>query len=226
MNPTVQSGVHPTHAPSGQIGPNAIIRTVQALTERYGEARTHELLRRVGHAALITSLPAVMIDEQEFLALMQSLRKQLGLDETGAILQRAGELTAGYVIGNRIPGPVKLLLKLLPRSLSLRILCSAIQQHAWTFVGSGEFHYRLGRNPQFSITNCIEARQVQAATPICHFYQAAFETMLRTLIDPRTCVEEIACCACGGDACVFRLTFDANIDRRPGPEPKSMKYDV
>lgn len=205
----VESQVVGTHGLEhhGRIGPNAIIQTVQALKERYGIPQTETLLRRIGHAALITTLPHEMIDEQDFLVLMQALRAQLGLAETGEILQRSGQLTAGYVLANRIPAPVRLLLKLLPPGLALPMLLTAVKKHAWTFVGTGEFSYVLGKKPQLFIVNCVECRGVQADAPICRFYQGAFEGLLRALVSARTQVRETSCGACGEERCTFAVTF-------------------
>jgi divinyl protochlorophyllide a 8-vinyl-reductase len=187
-----------------RIGPNAIIQTVRALHEQYGE-RADELLIRAGRPDLCEQLPAEMIDEQEFHDLIQHLRSQIGLEATAAILAHAGAYTGDYILANRIPRPAQVLLKILPPRLALNFLLAAIAKHAWTFVGSGQFTY--GRDPtmRLKIVDCVECREIQAATPVCAFYQAAFERLIRALVKQRSCVYEIACAACGAPACIFEV---------------------
>jgi divinyl protochlorophyllide a 8-vinyl-reductase len=186
------------------IGPNAIIQTVRALREQYGD-RADTMLIRAGRPDLCAQLPAEMIDEREFQALIQRLRDQLGLEATAAILARAGAYTGDYILANRIPRPVQLILKFLPPRLALTMLLAAIAKHAWTFVGSGQFSYYRDRTMHLKIVNCVESRDVQAATPICAFYQGAFERLIRALVKSRSCVYEVACAACGDPACIFEV---------------------
>lgn len=193
------------HGQPAQIGPNAIIRTVQALRETYGDAHTAKLLRQGGRADLIDTLPTTMVDEAEFHALVLLLYASIGPDAAQQILRRAGQLTAGYLLQHRIPQPVQWLLKILPDRLALRVLLSAISQHAWTFVGSGVFSFNLRTKPYVVIANCVECRDRVAAEPSCSFYCGAFEHLFRTLINAHTRVEETECAACGAERCVFQI---------------------
>jgi len=162
------------------IGPNALIQTVTALREQMGHAAADALLRRGGQGDLIHSPPSQMVDEQRFADLVRMLAEQTDLPFAHDILERAGQLTAAYLLRHRIPKPFQRLLYLLPRRLALRLLLLTIRRHAWTFVGSGAFTYRLGRTPQLTVASRIEP--VSAA---CGFYGGTFTHLLRSLIDPR-----------------------------------------
>lgn len=199
-----------TSSPSldaARIGPNSVIQTVTALRERYGQAQADAILRSAGHSDLLTALPTTMIDEREFLDLIRALRAQLGLDEAGAVLARAGERTADYLLANRIPAPARVLLRLLPARPALRLLLVAISGHAWTFAGSGRFSYTLGRAPVLALVDCVECRDTHADAPICRYYAATFTGLLRALVHPRVRVVETACGACGRDRCEFAILF-------------------
>lgn len=196
----------PAHSPHpARIGPNAIIRTVQALREVYVPAEVAAILERSGRPDLIETLPEAMIAEAEFNSLVQALRSQLGPAQSERILRRSGQLTAVYLLHHRIPRPIQALLKVLPRRAGLKILLSAISKHAWTFVGSGEFRFTVGRASFFTITNCVECRGIEAEAPMCSFYTGAFEHLLRTLIAPRATVQETECEACGANRCLFQI---------------------
>jgi divinyl protochlorophyllide a 8-vinyl-reductase len=197
---------HATHPP--RIGPNSIIRTVEALREAYGPAHAAEILRRGRRADLIDTLPAEMVDETDFTRLVLLLRSQLGGPTAERILRRSGQLTAVYLLQNRIPRPVQYVLKVLPRCIALKILLQAIGKHAWTFVGSGTFSFRLDKTLHISIGDCVECRGVQASAPVCSYYSGAFEHLLRTLIAPSATVREIACIACGSEYCMFQVMFN------------------
>jgi divinyl protochlorophyllide a 8-vinyl-reductase len=188
-----------------KIGPNAIIQTVHALKEIVGLRQTEELLACADRTDLLAHLPEEMIDEQEFQALVGTLFAQLGEPQALRILRRSGQLTARYLLRHRIPQPAQRMLRLLPETIALRLLLAAINKHAWTFVGSGEFRYTLGRNPAITITRCILCADLQSETPICSFYTGCFEHLFRTLIDPRARVVETDCESCGGNCCRFAI---------------------
>jgi divinyl protochlorophyllide a 8-vinyl-reductase len=189
----------------GKIGPNAIIQTVQAMKEIIGVHRAEELLVRAGRDDLLIRLPDEMIDEAEFQMLAHALFEQLGESQALRILRRSGQLTARYLLRHRIPQPAQRMLRLAPQPIALWLLLSAINKHAWTFVGSGEFRYTLGRSPMITITRCIACAGIRSETPICSFYTGCFEHLFRTLIDPRAQVFETECESCGDLCCRFAI---------------------
>lgn len=200
--------MHATHQALGaaRIGPNSLIQTVAALEEQFGVDEARRLLERMGQEVLATQLPTTMVDEQEFIALIGALRAELGMDGAARVLARAGERTADYLLANRIPAPARALLPLLPRRLALRILLKAIAGHAWTFAGSGRFSFKVGgRGANLSLADCPECRGIAAADPICSYYTACFQTLLRPLIDRGLHVRETACAAQGATQCSFEV---------------------
>ncbi|MFN8566701.1 MAG: bacteriochlorophyll 4-vinyl reductase [Kouleothrix sp.] len=190
---------------AAKIGPNAVIQTVNALLDMHGRAATQRLLEQIGKPWLLDYHPGALIDEHEFAALYHDLIGALGIDATGLVMARAGGRTARYVMANRIPRPIHWLLRLLPRRLSLKLLLGAIGKHAWTFAGSGQFSYSLGRTPLLALANSLTARGLASAGPACAFYQAAFQGFMETLIDPRLRVREVRCAACGAARCEFTI---------------------
>lgn len=194
-----QPGSLPTHA---RIGPNAIIQTVQALKEFCGVPQAIAILQKGDQAHLIDRLPSAMIDEQEFHALVWALVEQLGPAQTQQILRRSGQLTALYLLQHRIPKPFQWLLKVLPRRVGLTLLLTAISKHAWTFAGSGQFSFTVGKVPRLTIT-----RVVQSSEAISGFYAGTFEQLLQTLIDARSQVQEQDRPAGSGAAWTYIVTF-------------------
>jgi divinyl protochlorophyllide a 8-vinyl-reductase len=202
--------MHATHAASGtaRIGPNALIQTVTALREARGAPAADAFLKGVGRGDLVTAPPTTMVEESEFIALINALRAAYGVEETGTILARSGELTAAYLLANRIPGPAHMLLPLLPRGLALQILLKAVGAHAWTFAGSGRFSFKVGADcTRLRLADCAECRGMVAREPLCRYYEHCFQSLLRPLIDRRLVVRETSCAASGADSCVFEVTW-------------------
>ncbi len=194
-------------AVAGRIGPNCLIRTVQALEERLGTDAARAWLVAHGHQDLTERLPESMVPEADFHALAGHVLDGLGAETGLAVLDRSGVLTAEYLLAHRIPAPARLLLPHLPSRLGLRILARAIGAHAWTFAGSGRFSVRLTGDPVFAIAGCPMCRGRHASRPTCSYYRATFEHLLRRLIHPRLTVAEVACEAVGSTACEFRITL-------------------
>jgi divinyl protochlorophyllide a 8-vinyl-reductase len=197
------------HAPDiAQIGPNSIIQTVAALREHYGAEQTAAWLRRTGRADLLERMPDHMLPESEFGVLIHDLRAWLGMPAAMRVLDRSGELTAHYVATNRVPTPIRLILPHMPIGLGLRIFLPAIAQHAWTFAGSGRFGYSFKPSWQLTLADSIESRGVRASHPVCSYYRAAFEGLLRLVVNDRIRVQEVACRAMGAPHCTFSITVN------------------
>lgn len=202
--------MHATHAASGaaRIGPNALIQTVAALREALGAAAADAFLKGIGRGDLAAAPPTTMVDEAEFIALIGALRAAYGVEETGAILARSGELTAAYLLAHRIPAPARALLPALPRRAAMGLLLRAVGAHAWTFAGGGRFSFSVGRErTQLRLADCAECRGMVVREPLCRYYERCFQALLRPLIDRRLAVREAACAAAGADACVFEVTW-------------------
>ncbi|MCW2277047.1 bacteriochlorophyll 4-vinyl reductase [Heliophilum fasciatum] len=192
---------------SSKIGPNSIIQTIRVLQEYYGREKAEQILQAGQSPWQAGKLPAEMVDEDVFLELIHLLRDQLGLDQAKLVLSKAGDYTAEYLLANRIPKPMKWLFPLMPRKMRMKILMTAIGNHAWTFAGSGRFHFHPEPKPMFIIEDCITSRDIVAETPVCSFYSATFEGLLRCLVDSRINVIEKSCRASGQEQCEFFIQF-------------------
>jgi divinyl protochlorophyllide a 8-vinyl-reductase len=194
-----------THA--GRIGPNALIQTASALSERYEPLRVRHILEGAGLEHLLAETPSEMVEEQSFHALVVSMLDLLGPTAVGEALARAGELTAGYLLAHRIPRPAQWLLRPLPPGPALAALLPAIAKNAWTFGESGAFSYTLGHRPQITIANHALCDTPEVAGAICHFYQGTFRTLFRTLVHPEAQLREAACQGRGDATCVYEIIW-------------------
>jgi divinyl protochlorophyllide a 8-vinyl-reductase len=194
-------------AQASRIGPNAVIRLAEALDAVESKAVTLRLFNAAGFGAHAVAPPGEMVPETEVTALHLELRNSLGLQRAASVSWLAGLRTADYLLANRIPRPVQLLLKLLPRRLAAYILLKAIGAHAWTFAGTSRFSWSLGRNVTLLFENCPLCRGDHAAAPCCQYYAATFERLFHKLIAADAEVRETQCSATGGDSCRFEIRF-------------------
>lgn len=189
-------------AKQGLIGPNAILQMLPVLDTFAGEDQRNDMLSRAG----IDELPdgTAMIPEVD----AANLHRQLRLDEptnAPALAKDAGTATADYILAHRIPRPAQRLLKCLPATLAARMLSKAIAQHAWTFVGSGNF--RAVSSWIFEIKHNPLIKGEFSDERLCHWHVAVFARLYQTLV-ARNCVcSEVRCGAVeGGDICRFEIT--------------------
>jgi len=220
--PTPQPRIEP-HATDAEalIGPNAVTRTLDAVSERLG-GRMAKTLREA--AGVPVSVPEVMVPEQWFERLVAELRSRTPENTSREILRAAGRATASYVKQNRIPAPARGLLRMLPSRLALPLLLVAVGRHAWTFAGRGAFSHADGHLVLSDPPTCrsasegrpgpgTTARHISAGTTPDDapsgvmggaYYEAAFEGIL-SLAAPDVRVREVACIRAGAPACRFRL---------------------
>ena len=195
---------------AGRIGPNAITRLAEVLPPMVGSAATAALFAAAGLAHHLATPPGSMVDEADVRELHATLRRELGPTLAREAARRAGARTAVYLLGHRIPWPVQALLRALPPRWAARVLLRAISRHAWTFAGSGRFIADAGRDGAPVVLeirgNPMCAGQ-HADTPACDYYAATFEALFRALVHPRARVREVACEACGDDACRFEIRW-------------------
>jgi divinyl protochlorophyllide a 8-vinyl-reductase len=196
-----------SHSIAGRIGPNAITRMAEALTEALGPEPTTTLFDAAGLAAYRATPPERMVDEVEVIRLHQVVRAALDAGDARRVAIDAGRRTGDYLLGNRIPRPVQLFLRPLPPGLAARVLVAAIGRHAWTFAGSGSFAAHPGRPLVLSIAGCALCRGAVAAEPLCDYYAATFERLFRALVSDRSRVRETACQAQGAPACRFEIAW-------------------
>ncbi len=194
-------------AHAGRIGPNAVIRLVEALDAVESRAVTVKIFTAAGLEAYVGAPPEAKVPEDEVTALHRRLRAEMGLSRAASISWLAGLRTADYLLAHRIPKPAQRVLRLLPRKLAAFLLLKAIGSHAWTFAGSGHFSWRMGRVLTLTFADCALCRADHAASPCCQYYAATFERLFRVLINADTAVRETACTATGAKACVFEVRF-------------------
>lgn len=201
------TGEHGPAGAPGRIGPNAVIRVAEVLTEEMGAATTRVVFTAAGLSRYLDAMPEQMIDEGEVTALHAVLRDRLGVAQARHVGWQAGHRTGDYLLAHRIPKIAQMLLKRLPFRLSSTILLRAIGRHAWTFAGSGTFSVRPSRPLGLVIAGGPISRFAPAGEAVCDFYAATFQRLYRELVDPRTIAVETACEAAGAAECVFELRF-------------------
>lgn len=194
-------------AHSGRIGPNAVIRLVEALDAIESKAVTKKLFIAADLGSYVHAFPQAMVPEDDVTLLHRHLRHDLGATRAASVSWLAGQRTADYLLANRIPQPVQRLLKLMPARLAAFILLKAIGAHAWTFAGTSRFSWQMGRPITLSFEDCPLCRGDHAGGPCCSYYAATFERLFRVLIDADTVVAETACIATGAGACRFAISF-------------------
>lgn len=192
------------------IGPNAILQTLAPLDRHLGRSARDALLKDAGIARLPDG--HAMIPEADAVTLFRALVAAHPAAAPG-IAAEAGEGTADYILAHRIPAPAKALLRRLPRALAARALARAIARHAWTFAGSGAFQIAARRPLTFEIA----ANPLAVMPGGCVWHASVFTRLFRSLADPRTEVDEAACCARGTAACRFRIIGARDAARRADP---------
>lgn len=199
----VAASLAPADVAVARIGPNAITRLAQALTQRCGSAATEDLFGRAGLSEYLATPPRQMVDEAHARRLHGLLRTLLDPATAAAVARDAGVATAEYLLAHRIPRPAQAVLRVLPAPLAARALLAAVGRHAWTFAGSGSFSVALQPQPVLTIRGNPLCRGQHSEVPVCDYYAATFERLFRELVHRRARVEEIFCEACGADACRF-----------------------
>ena len=192
---------------AARVGPNAATRVAEALAELGEGARLGEIFAEAGAREWLDCPPAQMIDERRVARLHRAVRDAFSAPRATQVLARAGFLTANYLIEHRIPRPMRAILPWLPRTWAERLFLSAISRHAWTFVGSGRFSYRVGPTTVLRIRAnplCAGERRPRDA---CAWHRMVFQQLFERLLRRPLDVEETSCEARGDDACGFRLVW-------------------
>ncbi len=187
--------------PSGLIGPNSVIQLQKASIELLGEKQARQVFLNAKLPELFDTLPTSMIDEAVPKQLFETLYQMLPYAMARRVALRAGELTAEYIIANRIPAAVKICLKFLPPSLSAALLLTAIQRNAWTFVGSGRFQYEASPYCLISIADN------PLSMPACAWHVAVFQRLFSRLVCSESRVKQLNSCAAIPDKDSFVICY-------------------
>jgi divinyl protochlorophyllide a 8-vinyl-reductase len=184
------------------IGPNALTQLLPLLEKAGGPELRNELLAEAG----IFALPDMtgLIEEAPVARLHQVMRASVP-DLAPSLAWEAGLRTADYIIANRIPSPVVLLLRALPAPLAAPLLVRAIERNAWTFAGSGRFEVLSRRPLRVAIHDNPVVRGERSDHALCHWHSAVFERLFTRLVHRDWRAREVECCAVGHEACLFEI---------------------
>lgn len=174
---------------SGRIGPNAVLQVFNALEEGHGRQEATRLARHAGLAHHRAQAPVTMVDERDVVALHTTVRTTMTPHQGDQILWRAGERTADYILANRIPKLVQVLLRALPAKPASRLLLKAIAKNAWTFAGSGTFGFTKGKPATLTLTDCPACNEVYRPGEQCLYYTATFQGLFQALAHPDAHIE-------------------------------------
>ena len=192
---------------AGRIGPNAILQVFIALEVSGGKATVERIARHAGLTHHLASPPTAMVDERDVVALHRAVGAQLHPSEADTVMRTAGDMTARYILANRIPVPVRFALKHLPAVIACRLLLRAIARHAWTFAGSGAFAFTTGRPAILSLTDCPACMQVYDADEPCTYYSATLEGLFAALVHPNARIANLPAVNSDGRVRSFRLDW-------------------
>ena len=197
------SGAEPALAArSSRIGPNAVIQVGETLFAHGEEGLAQRVYLAAGHLEWLRKPPTAMVDERDAAALHDALHRLAPPHEARAYSAEAGLRTGDYILEHRIPRVAAALLRVLPASLSSRLLARAIARHAWTFAGSGRFSCESGPALSLSI-----ADNPLAQSGGCVWHEAVFTRLFQSLAHRGARVRETSCCASGDDACRFEVRW-------------------
>jgi divinyl protochlorophyllide a 8-vinyl-reductase len=194
----------PALHPSGRIGPNVLIQTAYALSDRLGDDVAERVLRQ-STAHGLADLPQDMVAEATANALVRAVHEAYGLAFARSLMRESGRRTGDYLLSHRIPKPAQWLLPLLPNEMALRVLLSAIGKHTWTFAGSAHVHITPGDPAVITLQHCPLCAGQRSTEPICDFYAGTFGRLAQALLGPKGWAEEVACEARGDSACRFLM---------------------
>ncbi len=210
----------PTEAPAAQtvarIGPNAVTQLLAALRADGRMPFAQQVFAAAGASDWLREPPAEMINERAVARLHRAVRAAMPAEEARALMTTAGRLTADYLLANRIPRPVQIVLKYLPARLAAEALVPAIRAHAWTFAGSGQFSGRAGAPTVFAMTGNPLCAGERSVAPLCAWHAAVFERLFQVLVSPACRVVETDCEARGDGCCRFIADWRSPGGRSPG----------
>lgn len=131
-----------------------------------------------------------MVSERDVVTLHKTVRTMMTKSQGDQCLWRAGERTVDYILANRIPKPLQVLLRLLPAKQASTLLLNAIAKNAWTFAGSGTFGFTTGKPATLTLTDCPACGEVYRPDERCLYYTATFQGLFQALAHPDARIED------------------------------------
>ena len=194
-------GSNVLHADSeALVGPNAILQLKNPMDVLLG----HGVIAQVLDLCRVTMPSGDRMISQSEVGRVHHMLWQLFPDRAEAVSVVAGQGTARYIRANRIPRIARIALRLAPRAWAEKRLMHAIEDHAWTFCGSGalgghiedgDLHFLIRDNPL--------ADPRAHPRHLCHWHAAVFAELFTRLLGKPYICREISCCAMGADVCHF-----------------------
>jgi divinyl protochlorophyllide a 8-vinyl-reductase len=197
-------GMPPSEA---RIGPNAITRVAEAAEARLGRHAMAAIFAEAGLSHHLISPPERMVPESDVTLLHRGLRGMLDVASARSIGREAGARTAAYLLANRVPGAMQLLLRGLPARIAAHVLLRAVARHSWTFAGGAGFHAKPGKPSVVSLEGCALCRGETGQDMLCDYYGATLEGLFRALVHRRTLATQTRCAARGDSECRFVLDW-------------------
>lgn len=209
------------HHPAS-IGPNTLVRTLEALAD----ARGAELAGQLQAAAGLPDRVSLdgLVPEAGFVRLVEVLHQALGPGPALDVLGSAGDATGAYVLAHRIPGVARRVLPLVPAFLSVPVLLNACRAHAWTFAGAGQMAWgrlRGGRGWAVHLRDVPTCRDRSSLSPCGSFYRDAFRHLVDRLVRGSLEVEEDRCQALGDPHCTLLIRPEGRTALEPSLHPSS-----
>lgn len=194
------------HDAAGRIGPNAIIRLVEAVAAADGPAAAALLAAaRLDYAP--DRLPEEMVDEAEVVALHRALVAAFGIAAGLRLAEEAGRRTADYLLAHRIPRAAQMVLRLLPPRAASRVLLLAISRHAWTFAGSGRLAVGTGLPLAIDVVGGPLMTAGAASPTVSRYYAATFRRLYQVLVSRKTRVTDLIAAVDGVPASCLLLDW-------------------
>lgn len=196
-----------------RIGPNSILQLAEPLKAQFDPS----VLPQILDLARVSMPSGTEMIPEEDAARVHRIMWQLFPEQGPHISQLAGQGTARYIRASRIPRVAQLALRWLPRRFAENVLLQAIEKHAWTFCGSGEFEAeRQGDELHFILHDNPLADVNHVPGHPCYWHSAVFAELFTLLLGARYTCAEATCRGCGGDVCRFvvaRESEDAGPDK-------------
>lgn len=171
-----------------RIGSDAVLHTLDALSEVGGDHLTQEIIDAAGLRHVVGQTLQEMVPQSVFSALVQSIEDLLPRSQVDLVAVKSGRKTGAVLLEQYIPEMAQKLLRTLPKRVAGPLLLRALEKHAWTFAGSASVHHIdgpplklvIGNNPM-AIWGCL-------------WQCALLETVFRRVVSPDARIWQMACC--------------------------------